>query len=67
MIKPVATYFVLARMVFVIALDGKGLGSKEDAEEDDLDDEDEEEEEAYLYRRPASIPYSGVINSGAIN
>jgi hypothetical protein len=36
---------VLARGVIVIALDERGLGGKEDAEEDGLDDNEEDEEE----------------------
>ena len=39
------TYFVLARVGFVIAFDGRGLGGKEDAEEDELDDDDDEDDE----------------------
>ena len=40
-----ATYFVLARGLFVIALEEIDLGGKEDAEEDELDDDDEEDDE----------------------
>jgi len=32
-------------MVFVTALEGRGLGGKEDAKEDELDDDDDEEED----------------------
>ena len=36
---------MLARVGLVIAFDGRGLGGKEDAEEDELDDDDDEDDD----------------------